>query len=362
MIKYKEEIYARRLYLDLKRKFSGEKTLIAKILKFIRRDSSNLETVISIDGAGVHWHCLVSKGNRRCCINCFDINFTDLYYRGPEYYTSFEINRQVKARGRTFDKNATIKAVEEWLENATLNNLYSHFPFIDEKKRKLENIRTEIITANPLLSANSPKVVEEQFSSYSLWFKNENRGCRIYYYGYEQNPRYIFYWDDCVIFETSDLDKDKLGLLVNRWVHEKASPSILAKAYPGIDFGKLGEYYEKGKGVEGEYVLSWDRIEAFYEDIDLNRRDEVIELIKRIRSEGFDRTLRAGQSLYTLILSRSRRHGLRENQDSISFSFNFIKSAMEVRMGDSTKLEFDKIEYNDKIERLLKQLEQLPID
>jgi hypothetical protein len=81
-----------------------------------------------------------------------------------------------------------------------------------------------------------------------------------------------------------------------------------------------------------------------------------------MRSKGFERTLRAGQSLYTLVLSRSRRHGLRENQNSISFSFDFIKSAMEVRTPIGEKFEFDKIEYNDTVEKLLRTIELENID
>ena len=119
---------------------------------------------------------------------------------------------------------------------------------------------------------------------------------------------------------------------------------------------------KKGNGVEGEFILSWDRIEEFYDELELSRKNEIKGLIKLMRKKGFEKTLRAGQSLYTLVLSRSRRHGLRENQASISFSFTFIESAMEVQTQKGERITFDKIEYNDTIDRFLKTLEQENID
>jgi hypothetical protein len=254
-------------------------------------------------------------------------------------------------------------AIKDWMQNKTLTELYSNYDFIDEKKRQLEKLRIEIIKSSPqLVTISLNAVFEESFSSYSLWFSNDNRSCRIYYYGYEPNPRYIFKWDDCIIFETSSSDIKRLCTLINKWVFDKAMPSTLKMEFAEIDFGKLAEYYEKGDGTVGEFILSWDDIEEFYREENLDKKNEILQLIKEMRSKGFERTLRAGQSLYTLVLSRSRRHGLRENQNSISFSFDFIKSAMEVRTPIGEKFEFDKIEYNDTVEKLLRTIELENID
>jgi ADP-heptose:LPS heptosyltransferase len=139
-------------------------------------------------------------------------------------------------------------------------------------------------------------------------------------------------------------------------------PSALKKEFPELDFGKLAQYYEKGNGIEGEFILSWDDIENFYQELEHENKREILKLIKQMREYGFDKTLRAGQSLYTMILSRSRRHGLRDNQDSISFSFDYIKSKMEVRTRQGQKFEFSKIEYNDTIDKLLRTIELEEID
>ena len=153
-----------------------------------------------------------------------------------------------------------------------------------------------------------------------------------------------------------------MGFLIKRWVADTAMPSVLKNEFPEIEFGKLAEYYERGNGIEGEFIISWDDIERFYKELKPEKEDEILKLIRQMRTKGFDRTLRAGQSLYTLILSRSRRHGLKENQNSVSFTFNYIKSAMEVSMRKGEKLVFDKIEFTDAIDKLLRSLEQELID
>jgi len=360
---YKEEIYAKQLFNILQNKFYGRQNVITKILRLKKNNDSKSDIKISIEGAGVHWHCKVSNGMRQSNIYCLDIDFTNLEYKGPEYSTSFETNGHIETRGRTFDMNKTIEAVTIWLEGKTVEQLYSKFSFIDEKKRQLEGIKRDIIKSNPtILDCSVKDVIENIFSSHSLWVKKESRSCRVYYYGYELNPRYLFNWDDSLIFETSSSETDRMGLLVKRWVVDNAMPSFLRNEFPEIKFGKLADYYERGNSIEGEFMISWDNIEQFYNEIGLEKKDEILSLIRQMRSKGFDKTLRAGTSLYSWILSRSRRHGLKENQNSISFAFNYIKSAMEVNMRKGEKLVFDKIEYTEAIDRLLRSLEQEPID
>jgi hypothetical protein len=361
-MRYKQEIYARQLYQDLKYKFHGKQNVISKFLPFFR-NIPNSDIEISIKGAGVNWECLVSKGKNYCHISCFDIDLKNVQYKGPEYYTSFGKNNTDVAKGRTFDKEKTIESVIIWLENGSAEALYARFDFVDQKKRALEKIKADVIKLNPkIIEATQKEVVKEWLSTYSLLFKEKNRSCRVYYYGYESNPRVQFNWDDCLILQASDLDIVRGGSLITKWVIDHEMPSVLAKEFPEVVFGKLAEFYEKGKGIEGEFLMSWDDIEEFYNTINLEQKKEIISLIKTMRNKGFDKTLRAGTSLYTLIISRSRRHGLRENQSNVSFTFNYIKSAMEVRPSGKDVLCFDKIEYNGSIEKLLKALEQVEID
>ena len=74
--------------------------------------------------------------------------------------------------------------------------------------------------------------------------------------------------------------------------------------------------------MERDFVLSWDRLEEFYRSISsFPEQARALDFIAALRAIGFDRTLRAGQSLYTMLLSRSLRHGLRGDQVAVAFDF-----------------------------------------
>jgi len=346
----------------LKIEFWGKRNPISKFLG-LKSNEPKSDVAIMLKEAGTQSDCTITQDARQCSIHCFDTDYLNSKHRSPEFHTTYIENGKSIANGRTFDMRETMEAIKNWLQNRTIEELYARFSFIDKEKRELENLRAEINAANAQLRAISRnEVAIEGVASYHLWFKNDSRSCRIYYYGYESRPRYIFYWDDCMIFETSSSDTGRLGLLIRKWVFDKEMPSVLKVPFPEIEFGRIAEFYENGNGIEGEFILSWDTIETFYREGDLDTKAEVLRLIALMRAKGFDRTLRAGQSLYTLVVSRSRRHGLRQNQSSVSFSFNFIKCAMEVRASKGEKIEFDKIEYNDIIENLLMTIQQENVD
>ena len=88
-----------------------------------------------------------------------------------------------------------------------------------------------------------------------------------------------------------------------------------------VEIGELADYYENGNPVEGEFIHSWNSIEQFYENQGFSFSNHVLELIACMRRDGYDRIVRAGQSLSSLGLSRSRWHGLRRHQPAIWFHF-----------------------------------------
>jgi hypothetical protein len=75
--------------------------------------------------------------------------------------------------------------------------------------------------------------------------------------------------------------------------------------------------------IEDAFVQSWDWIEQFYRDDLLSQATwrwlgAVPNLLSGLRERGFDGVLRAGQSLFILILSRSREYGLRDDQPFVA--------------------------------------------
>jgi hypothetical protein len=62
-------------------------------------------------------------------------------------------------------------------------------------------------------------------------------------------------------------------------------PSNLKDEFPSIELGKVARYYEEGRGVEGEFIESWDRIEKFYEDMNFAPAEAIRTLIATMRKK-----------------------------------------------------------------------------
>jgi hypothetical protein len=92
--KYVEESHARDLHSELSRAFGA----------------NGPETVVSINGAGVHWDCIVLRNPRLCSIHCFDVRGS------PEYLISFDQEKQQRAMGRTSSQEDVVTSMGNWLE------------------------------------------------------------------------------------------------------------------------------------------------------------------------------------------------------------------------------------------------------
>ncbi len=72
--------------------------------------------------------------------------------------------------------------------------------------------------------------------------------------------------------------------------------------------------------LEEEFVQSWNHMEWFFGSGEIwPKMVDVVEFIATLRRTGYDRKLRAGQSLELFVVSRSQKHGLRPEQPSIAF-------------------------------------------
>jgi hypothetical protein len=362
-MEYIEEHIARKLYSDLKIRFNGDQNPFLKLTGLFKKTNAGSGINVKIEGQGVHWKCLVEHGNTQCQIHCFHYDHIKPERKGPEYYSYFKVADLVVATGRTKDKQQTIDAVAHWCNNEPLDFLYKHFEFVDREKRALENIKADIISFYPeLLTADKIEIIDDHFHSYHLQVELKERSCSIYVSGYTAEPVFKFKWDGTFIFETVIPDTARMGLLIKQWVIDAEKPSVLGTIFTDIDFGELAPYFEKGNPLEGEFLKSWDGVEEFFKEVNLPIQPDIMQLIKTMRDKGYDKTLRAGTSLYDFVLSRSRRHGLAHDQAWIRFSFYYIKSVMEVRTWKQEVLNFDAVTYTNEIETMLKTLEQLPVD
>jgi len=310
--------------------------------------------IITIEGCGVHWNCTARCEERGCSIACFS----------TEYLVNFEHGSLTQASGRTTQMKDVLSAVSSWLQGQELQELYARFEFVDRHKRALTTIETLVIERYPELTLCAIRnLCHLSNDLYELWFRARERSCCIFYYGENKFPNAVFHWDECQLFQIQAGRLEQLALILKRWLCDYTMPSDLQKEFPWIDVGKLARYYEEGKGIEGEFITSWDSTEQFYKEmVKASFSSEVLELIAQMRQRGYDKTLRAGTSLYSLVVSRSRRHGLRAEQPRIIFCFRGNSMDIDANFNGEAKLSCPKIGFTAEIDALLKRLETKDID
>lgn len=111
--------------------------------------------------------------------------------------------------------------------------------------------------------------------------------------------------------------------------------------------------------VEADFAASWDMMLRFYDrfiaDHDWAHLAQMRALVVQLRAH-YDRELRAGQSMTTFVLSRSRVHGMRQDQPSISMSPG--ESSVAVSTHGFTRDERFTIAYGEDLDpRLLELLD-----
>jgi hypothetical protein len=341
---YPQEIYARELYARLEEKFAD------KILN-VR---------LTIQGKGVNWRCTANREENFCKIVC--IHYP---HKGREYALYFEHNKQRMAFGRTPSPDDTVAAVDSWLHNASLDELYKNFGFVDKHKRAFEALTEQIIGFYPEIASFAEYELRSEFGDlYELFFYNKERRCLFKYWGRNELPDCFFDWDNCNLLKVQNGNIEQLALAMKRWLCDFAMPSAMEREFSWLNFGKLGYYYEQGRGIEGEFVVSWDKIEGFFQRFSskLAWVPEALTFIRQLRQHGYDHTLRAGQSLTTFILSRSRRHGMKPEQPYIVFGFRNDGIQITTYVDGTKTLNFPVIELNEEINTELKKLEAKEID
>lgn len=97
--------------------------------------------------------------------------------------------------------------------------------------------------------------------------------------------------------------------------------------------------------IEMDFSKSWDDIEKFYVNLlsfaGWNYVEPVQDLVKHLRTLGYDKLFRAGQSIHVLVLSRSRHWGLRNEQHRLSIEATAKPTFRIKYVGDTVSKEFE---------------------
>jgi hypothetical protein len=122
------------------------------------------------------------------------------------------------------------------------------------------------------------------------------------------------------------------------------------------------------KNAESEFLVSWDEIERFYDNLLSHEGWEWVKPIRSfisdLRKQGYDKKFRAGQSVWIFILSRSIEHGLREGQHSLSIQPQRTGSMiLEYRAPErTTSVEVSQIVFCAELKQKLDLLEKQSIN
>lgn len=311
-------------------------------------------TRLKVTGDGVHWNCTVARGDRACSVSCFDTG-------GPEYLASFGRADRTEAWGRTASEPDTVDAVARWLAGDGVPDLHARFEFVDREKRALSGLAAAVVQSHPRLRGTD-EVRHQMCDLHELWFRAGDRTCRVSYYGKNPAPDAFFHWDGCELFRFRVDEPTALAGVLDKWLSDRAAPSAMAAAFPWLRLGPVARYYEEGRPVEGEFLASWDFVERFYREMGWPLAGPVLGLIADIRRAGYGRVLRAGQSLWSLVVSRSRRHGLRPEQPYVAFDFRQDGMDVHARIGVTEKHSFPALAFTPQVDALLRRLAAEDID
>ncbi|MGB0580982.1 MAG: hypothetical protein ACPGVU_14885 [Limisphaerales bacterium] len=192
----------------------------------------------------------------------------------------------------------------------------------DDQRQALAALRDELCGHASELVAGAESEIEDRGGGYHiLHIRSGDRACVIES-GSGQFIYSAFTWDDRPLFANQFEDCKPLAVLLQRWVVDRAMPSDIRKEFPDIELDPLADYYERGVPLEGEFMRSWDAMEMFFKEDGGDHFEPARAFIRAMRDAGYDRRLRAGQSMSIMGLSRSRDQGLRDDQPRIWFGFN----------------------------------------
>lgn len=232
-------------------------------------------------------------------------------------------------------------------------------------QRALTTLRDEMCARVPVLQPGTESEIKQLGRDHSvLQFNSDDRSCVIDIHGPACAcgiTHAAFLWNERPLFESQFDDRKLLSRVLSRWVCERAMPSEMRAEFPWLEIDELADYYERGAPIEGEFMRTWDAIEAFYSEDTGDYFQSTRGLIRAMREAGYDRLLRAGQSMAAFGLSRSQGQGLREGQPRLWFDLGAREMDVDANFA-SGDLQRHPVQLTKELRRLLDALAEYPVD
>ena len=316
--------------------------------------------VINRIDSGAFSSCEVKDSTRACHIYINRLETESQHQTSLDFYTVLcERNKEI-ASSRTDSMEQTVDLIFHFMEGEKLVELYQRYDFVDRKKRKLALLQTVVNDVYPEMKEIAVNRIVEDILSYpELEFEDGERLCRIHFHASKEYPRWIYFWNGTRIFEISNPYDAINAQIAMRWVLEKVRPSELNMDYPEIDTGKLAQFYEKGKGLEGEFTLSWE--ESIKNLKQGEHHEKVLKLFEQFENAGYYQLFRTNFNLWTLVMTRSKKKLKLSDQPFISIRFYENKSEVSVKDIHGTLHRFEEIELTSEMKRIIQELQDIPI-
>jgi hypothetical protein len=310
----------------------------------------------------VNWNVEI-KLNQRCVkINVFHNRFIKRQ-NDLQLLASFQEHEETLGWGRTAIEQSVIDASIVWLSEMTWLDLYEKFDFVESAEKFQVSIRASLVQHHAVIAKLQNEIRREPQDFCYQKFDSGVRTVEILLYGPEHEQWVSFLWHDSKMFELRNHDHAKLAPVIGSWLHEQDMPSTMNQKFPWLETGKLAQYYEQGRELEGEFVVSWDGIEGFYaKEPRVERSGPLLKLIAEMRVRGFEKSFRAGTSMTILIFSRSKDHGLRAEQAHICLSGSEYGVDVEINIDGRHRMFLANGEFTPEIEQWFRRLEMHPVD
>lgn len=357
----REETCARELFRELTDRFEDSAT----------------GTAVTIAGGYISYRVTVACARRACEVNVF-IEST------PVYVVSLEEEDDLVGTAITGDTKKVATVVDAWLHSEAYEFLHDTYPFVELHEKALVELLNEAVAlSSELHTMGECCISRSSWFAFNLVIRVGDRECQV---SSGSNlllpqPTASFTAEGSYLMSLTLTGRTRECFpdILRRWLLDRAMPSEIHREFPLVKLGPLVPYYEEGRLMEGAFILSWDMVEEKFEekvhssitfDEESNARDrDTIRFLKRIvrfiallREAGYDRCLRAGNSMGYFIVSRSRNHGLRTGQPSITFWLPEDRMDVSIDGSSTPVLSLPRAELTPEVRALLDDLVSKPID
>jgi hypothetical protein len=308
----------------------------------------------------LQWNQFVAKhAKRKCDVSSFIYHHTDGHVEYLSYLCTSK--NELIATIRSVNPTEVIQVSIEWLSGVSLESLYLTNETIDKAKRGLQKLDEHIIELYPLLANVERRVTWQEETAYYVIAERDRSCNETTYISKPELLVFDFCWDQCCVAQGTVNDVGQLASAIQSWVIDKQTPTKMQENYAFFKPNVLAKYYEEGRGIEGEFVQSWDDSEKQYKEYTAEVQQAYLDLIKEMRKRCFDQTLRAGLSMVRFTLSRARRHGLTSEDPCLKLVLHPSEKTMTASDHFGNETHFETLLYNDKLEQMLRELERQPI-